>query len=247
METAKTKPLGAKAYGSIPHLPGSRLGPKDYHCHEGQARIACEKPRDKRDTIIVQEKLDGSCCAVAKVQGQILALGRAGWLAQSSPYEQHQLFAAWVREREQVFRDILSDGERLVGEWLAQAHSTRYTITDPWDAFVVFDLIQCDPEHPKNQGLQRATLAALGRRLDDTQLRQPHLLSAGPPVSIEQAMSLVGKYGFHDAQDVVEGAVWRVEREGAVDFLTKYVRHAKVDGSLLPEVSGQPIVWNWRP
>ena len=25
------KPLGRKAYGSIPHLPGSRLGPGD-HC-----------------------------------------------------------------------------------------------------------------------------------------------------------------------------------------------------------------------
>jgi len=54
------KPLGRKSYGSIPHLPGSRLGPGDYHAHEGQARIATEKARDKHDKIYVQEKLDGS-------------------------------------------------------------------------------------------------------------------------------------------------------------------------------------------
>lgn len=34
-----TKPLGHKAYGSIPHLPTSRLGPGDHHVTEGQARI----------------------------------------------------------------------------------------------------------------------------------------------------------------------------------------------------------------
>jgi len=40
------KPLNQKAYGSIPHLPGSRLGPGDYSIGEGQARIATEKLRD---------------------------------------------------------------------------------------------------------------------------------------------------------------------------------------------------------
>ncbi|WP_202614648.1 RNA ligase family protein, partial [Escherichia coli] len=75
------KPLGRKAYGSIPHLPGSRLGPADHHCHEGQARICCEKPRDRHDRIIVTEKLDGGNVAIAKVNGAIFALGRAGYLA----------------------------------------------------------------------------------------------------------------------------------------------------------------------
>ena len=40
--TASKKPLGRKAYGSIPHLPGSRIGPGDHHCHEGQRRIGLE-------------------------------------------------------------------------------------------------------------------------------------------------------------------------------------------------------------
>lgn len=49
---------GIKAYGSIPHLPGSRLGPGDHHVTEGQARICTERGRDRHDFITVTEKLD---------------------------------------------------------------------------------------------------------------------------------------------------------------------------------------------
>lgn len=45
----------------------------------------------------------------------------------------------------------------------------------------------------------------------------------------------------------VEGAVYRVERRGEVDFLAKWVRPDKQDGCYLPEVSGGEAVWNWRP
>jgi len=38
------KPLGIKSYGSIPHLPGSRIGIGDHKCHEGQERIATKGP-----------------------------------------------------------------------------------------------------------------------------------------------------------------------------------------------------------
>jgi ATP-dependent RNA circularization protein (DNA/RNA ligase family) len=99
-------------------LPGSRMGPADHHCHEGQARICTEKPRDKHDFIVVQEKLDGSCVSVAHVNGEIVALGRAGYLAATSPYEQHRMFAQWVFENGVRFADMLCDGERAVGEWL---------------------------------------------------------------------------------------------------------------------------------
>lgn len=90
------KPLGRKAYGSIPHLPNSRLGKGDHRVHEGSARICTEKVRDRYDRVIVQEKLDGSNVAVALLKGRLWALGRSGWPAETSPYEQHKLFAQWV-------------------------------------------------------------------------------------------------------------------------------------------------------
>ena len=65
------KPLGIKAYGSICHLPGSRLGVGDHKLNEGQTRILTERARDKHDVVIVQEKLDGSNVAVARVNGAL--------------------------------------------------------------------------------------------------------------------------------------------------------------------------------
>src|SRR5687768_9853020 len=122
------KPLGIKAYGSIAHLPGSRLGPGEHHCHEGQARIATLKARDRHDVIYVQEKLDGGNAAVAKVSGEIIALQRRGYLAASSPYEHLQLFHAWVEQQAGRFDALLREGERAIGEWLALAHGTRYDL-----------------------------------------------------------------------------------------------------------------------
>jgi len=131
------KPLGRKNYGSIGHLPCSRMGPSDHACHEGQARIATEKARDKHDVIIVTEKLDGTNVGIACVGDEIHALGRAGYLAETSKYLQHRLFAQWVHEQD--WCSVLAPGERLVGEWLAQAHSTRYTL--PLGPFAAFDLM----------------------------------------------------------------------------------------------------------
>src|SRR5438552_2604172 len=93
------KPMGRKAYGHICHLPGSRMGPGDHKLNEGQARILTEKTRDRHDVIIVQEKLDGSNVAVARVGRVLMPLIRAGYPAISSKYEQHRLFAAWVFAR----------------------------------------------------------------------------------------------------------------------------------------------------
>lgn len=229
------KPLGAKAYGSIPHLPGSRMGPGDHACHEGQARIATLKTRDRHDVVWVQEKLDGSCVSVARVDGELLALGRAGHLASSSPYPQHVLFAEWVAERRDVFDLVLNEGERVVGEWLAQAHGTRYDLTGR-SPFVAFDVMTGPRRLPYLEFLGKV----------DGRLVVPPMLMTGA-TSIEDAMSELGEHGRYGALDPVEGVVWRVERRGVVDYLVKYVRPDKVDGSYLDSVTGLEPVWNWRP
>jgi len=59
-------------------------------------------------------------------------------------------------------------------------------------------------------------------------------------------MEALGKHGHYGAIDEAEGAVWRVERKGKVDFLGKYVRAGKIDGKYLPEMTGGEAVWNWR-
>ena len=231
------KPLGRKNYGSIPHLPCSRMGPGDHACDKGQQRIATEKARDRHDIIYVTEKVDGSNVGIARIGDDIHALGRAGYLAQSSKYEQHQLFAHWVRQREDFWREVLGPGERLVGEWLAQAHGTRYTL--PQGPFVAFDLMIDSVRKPFKELLDRCYASGIPT---------PGLLHVGGPLSIEEAMKLHGG-GAHGC-DEPEGVVYRVERRGEFDFMVKWVRPDKVDGKYLPEVTGaltsEPI-WNWRP
>jgi hypothetical protein len=227
------KPLGHKAYGSIPHLRGSRLGPGDYTVHEGQQRICTEKARDDKDIIVVQEKLDGSNVSVAKLDdGQLVALGRAGWLATSSKYPQHHLFAWWVALNYRRFDRLLERGERVVGEWLAQAHGTRYNLKH--EPFVAFDIMQ---------GHERATWRDATVRLSAYDFWTPSLLHMGKPVSIKDAIARLDSHN-HNAFDPIEGCVWRVEREGKVDFLAKYVRPDKIDGCYLESITGRPSVWN---
>lgn len=230
------KPLGHKAYGSIPHLPGSRLGTGDHHCSEGQARIATEKTRDKHDTVIVQEKLDGSCCAVAKINGEIVALGRSGYKALSSLYQVHHHFAKWVAWERFRFEELLKEGERAVGEYLAQAVGTRYDLHH--EPFVIFDIMR---------GKERALYEETITRSSRMGFATPLTISCGPAYGIEKAMDVFGKMSGHGAIDPVEGAIWRVERLGKVDFLTKFVRHDKEDGKYFPEKNNGVVTWNIKP
>jgi hypothetical protein len=235
MSTVRYKPLNRKAYGSIGHLPNSRLGPGDHSVNEGQARICTKKPRDRHDRIIVQEKLDGSCCAVALLDGMLHPLGRAGWPAISSRFVQHVHFHNWVMLNSERFFAVLREGERIVGEWLAQAHGTRYDLRH--EPFVAFDIMVEERRIPFDEFVSRCGNVFV----------TPFVVASGPPVDVERAIREVQSRNAHGAIDPIEGVVYRVERNGEVDFLAKYVRPDKVDGCYLPEVSSQEAVWNWQP
>ena len=231
------QPMGHKSYGSIAHLPGSRLGPADHKCHSGQKKIACERPRNKHDRVIVQEKLDGSNVGVVLLDDRILPISRAGYLADTSPYIQHHYFSAWVLKNQERFRAVLSDGQRICGEWLLVAHGTHYEL--PHEPFVAFDIMLS--KHNRMPFDCFLSTVASGEFIT------PKVISDGPPISIESALNKLGRFGFHGSLEEIEGAVWRIEkntlnnksrgnaggRHWVVDFLVKYVRESKVDGKYL--------------
>lgn len=223
-ETVVAKPLGRKAYGSIGHIHGSRLGPGDHHVHEGQSAMCTTKaPRDK--TVWVQTKLDGSCVAAALLDdGSLVALGRAGYLAESSKHEMHHMWARWVRANEDRFRSVLKPGERLVGEWLAQAHGTVYDLANR-EPFVSFDIMRAD---------KRLTVNQFYDRVEEVFETPDRFLGPRAP---ELALPDLDWYGTPEP----EGVVYRVEGRKGVDFLAKWVRPDKVDGKYL---DGGPV-WNW--
>lgn len=246
------KPLGHKSYGSIPHLPSSRLGPGDHKCHKGQAYIATQEPRDSRDRIIVTEKLDGSNVSVALKNGKILPLTRSGHLAITSPYEQHRLFYEWALWNEDCFRSVLREGERLCGEWLMQAHSIRYDLLSTIckrsiAPFFVFDLMTGHSRAPWEEVVGRAAPT----------FHVVPVVGNGDPISPDTAkckmrrltdrLNALRGEEFYDpcgALEPVEGFVWRVERDGQFDFMAKWVRPDKVDGKYLGD---HKTVWNITP
>jgi hypothetical protein len=228
------KPLKQKAYGSIPHLPGSRRGAGDHGLEDAQARILTEKAR-KWDLITVQEKLDGSCVSVAKIGGQIIPLIRAGYKAVDSDWKQYHFFHEWAMANKARFASLMCDGQRCVGEWLMEAHGTRYAL--PHEPFVVFDIMA---------GHARVDARAVASQCRRFGFTTPRVLHEGGPLTIEAMLTLLEPSG-HGALDPVEGAVWRVENQGCVDFLGKYVRPEKTDGCYLESVTGNPPIYNWQP
>jgi hypothetical protein len=248
--TARTrdeKPLGHRAYTKIPHLPGSRTGQNDTHAPRELARWCTHQCR-AGDTVVVQEKLDGSCVAVALLGREVVPLGREGFRLHAAPTGAapqnpgRRMFARWVAKHEARFRAVLTEGEWLVGEWLALAHSTRYQLAH--EPFVVFDLCS------QAGGRDASSISALAAELADARLKKgdfvrPHVLHRGGAISVEAVDQRLGAHGHHGAVDRVEGAMWRVERKEEVVFRAKFVRPGKTDGALLPENSGQPAIWNW--
>lgn len=237
----KRKPLQQKAYGSIPHLSSSKLGPKDYHIDAGQEKILTQKVRDKHDVIIVQEKLDGSNVAVAKIDGQIIPMVRAGYIAWSSPWEQHQYFCRWVQKREKLFDKILNPGEWLSGEWLLQAHGIRYQISNENLLFRPFDLFT--GKRNKKGTKERLCFMELRDRIhlqdDILPLRAIH---ENQSISLDNALIQLRK--FLQLQNESEGLVYRCERNGNFDFIAKYVKKSHVTGKYL--FDKEPI-WNYNP
>ena len=230
------KPLGKRAYGSIPHLPGSRKGPAEKGISGHQAQLVTDAPRDGNDVVICQEKLDGSCCAVLKKDNELYPMNRVGYPALSSSFELHHNFHDYVTNHAISFISLLDDNEYCVGEWLQQAHGTLYHL--PHDYFVIFDIIKDG---------SRKSYVEVSNRCRDEGFPVPYtIINIGEAISIEKALDRFGEFGHHGAQEQIEGAVWRMERNNKVDFLCKYVRPDKEDGKYLPEISGIAPVFNTR-
>lgn len=231
------KPLGGKAYGSIPHLIGSKTGIGDHTISEGQHRICTEKTRDRHDLVIVQIKYDGSNCSIANIGGKITALTRKGYTAESSPFEQHHAFAKWVDKNKEMLKWAINQGSRICGEWMHQSHGIKYKLSG--EPFVAFDFFE---------GKERFCYEDFHYVAKKAGLETPMILGIGnKPFSIESMFSNAKEFNlldFFKSVEEPEGIIYRVERKGKVDFLAKWVRPDFKAGKYLPEISGQKEVFN---
>ena len=224
------KPLKMKAYTSICHLPGSKLGEGDHTINPGQARMCTEKSKEKNDVVVVTEKVDGTCTSVAKVDGQLYALGRAGYETHTSPYDFIREFGIWMQYYRDEFDEILEDGERIVGEWMIRTHGIPYNM--PHEPWVAFDILR---------GNDRLCYDEFSKRIDGL-LPTAGLIHKGEPIAVEEAYKGTG---YHGSIEMPEGMVYRVERKDKVLFLAKWVRHDMVPGKYLSiKDDVKPAMWN---
>jgi hypothetical protein len=224
-----------KLYPKIPHLPGSRTGLRDRHCGIALAKRLLEESQPG-DTVIVQEKLDGTNVIVSRINGQLMALGRDGKSCKNSRNTNRKAFAVWLEQNQTRF-DWLQNLERLACEWLPIAHGTRYAFThEPIVALDFFDALGT-----------RASLHGLQTKIATSSLNIPHVLHAENAISLELALKKLGLHGFHGALDKSEGLVYRLECQNRLLILAKYVRHGKIDGLYLSDHTGLEDVWNSFP
>lgn len=229
------RPLNRKNYGSIPHLSTSKLGTGDHFIEKGQERILTEKVRDKHDEVLVFEKYDGSNVGIGKIDNRIVALTRSGYTAKTSPYKQHHLFSDWVYKNVIKWMDILENGERITGEWLAQAHGLKYNIEV--EPIVFFDHF--------NSENQRSQFDYLGELAIMYGLQLPRMLHRGKAIATNELLPTLntGTEGICSIEKP-EGMVYRVERKGKVDFLAKWVRSDFEAGKYIIDREESELIWN---
>ena len=218
-----------RAYGRIPHLPGSAMSSDDIVADRELAELCLSRASRVR----IEEKLDGSCVAVWATEDRLVATARSGNPCEESSLVQHRLFAHWAAAHASCFHRVLREGERVVGEWLALAHGTRYELQG--EPFVALEIV----------GRDGVSTPDARERLQRSGFVVPRIVHEGSPIPVSEVVARLEPSG-HGALDPVEGAVWKVWPADSSLARAKYVLKGKHVGCYLPE-NGKPPHWNWRP
>jgi hypothetical protein len=210
-----------KVYNSIPHLAGSNRG-TDAMADEWVSALGTGTRTQKKCRIYVSEKVDGSCTGVFRRGDELFPLTRSGGLCAQAKPLQLRLFSEWVRLNSDRFLRVLRDGERIVGEWLLQAHGTRYAFKH--EPYLVHDIFDAASN-------RQLPYKALEERILPGGFLMPRLLYSGDiGIPVAKADHLLGVHGFLGAIDEAEGMVWRMERDKLPSLMVKYVRPSFIAG-----------------
>jgi hypothetical protein len=215
-------------FGNIKHLTGSRLKDSGDTLMDKiiQPYFTEKLQFPKRDKLYVTEKIDGANVGVYKRDGRLHPVMRKGYDVRTSEYGFLHRFADFVSDNSTRFDGLLSDGERVCGEWMIKTHSLFYKM--PHEPFVVFDIIQ-GLEKPVRPGY-----AEIIARCKNYGFITAGLVHEGCAISIEDALSALGG-GFHGCLSPPEGVAYRYERDGTFEMSAKYVSNLSVGGDFMDD------------
>jgi hypothetical protein len=211
-----------KAFESIPHIPGSKRGSGDYGLQEAQVPFIFDWSRGQthaeKRALYISEKIDGSCCAVTKIDGVLVATGRSGYRCADSPHRFIRLFAEWVAHEENAKRlhVLLQEGERATFELCTVAHGTQYMI----EGEPLFLLDICKKTNRRYEKWLGISYGDLSNRAEKAGFKLPPLIGlyrfVHPNWTPEQIISaaknkLKSNRSFVDRISLPEGFVARLE------------------------------------
>lgn len=205
-------------YPRTPHLFGSRGTADDKHLAEADSlRFLAD------DSLIVEEKLDGTNVGIHFSGEGELVLQCRGHLITEGMHPQYDLFKQWAAVKRNALESRLADRYILFGEWVYARHSVAYRRLSHF--FYEFDIYD----------KANATFIDLAQRLEilsGSGIETVPVIHRGP-VSRKKLESFVGPSQFESVfenpltgqtDNRMEGVYLRTEANGNVTARAKWVR-----------------------
>jgi hypothetical protein len=205
-------------YPRTPHLFGSKGTDDDKHMSEAES---IEFIAD--DSLIVEEKIDGTNVGIHFTTDGKMVLQCRGHLITQGMHPQYDLFKQWTAVKRSVIEERLEDRYILFGEWLYARHSVLYRRLPHY--FFEFDIYDKDEE----------AFLSLEKRLsliEGSGIETVPVLHHGA-IGKEELSKLIGPSLFDSVfenpltkrtDNLMEGLYLRTEAVGAVSGRAKFVR-----------------------
>ncbi|MCA9173305.1 MAG: RNA ligase family protein [Planctomycetales bacterium] len=205
-------------YPRTPHLFGSQGTDDDKHLDEAKSQelIADE-------SLIVEEKIDGTNVGIHFSKSGELILQCRGHLITEGMHPQYDLFKQWAAVKRPVLEEQLECRFILFGEWAYARHSIHYRKLTHY--FFEFDIY--DKEQAEFLDLERRLALLAG-----TGIETVPVVHTGA-VNRDELEDLIGPSQFDSLfehpitkrpDNLMEGLYLRTEAKGAVSGRAKWVR-----------------------
>ena len=222
-------------YPRTPHLFGSTGTDDDKHLDEERSQHFIDD-----DSLIVEEKIDGTNVGIHFADNGQLVLQCRGHLITEGMHPQYDLFKQWAAVKRNELEQVLEDRFILYGEWVYAKHSIHYLELTHY--FFEFDIY--DKHLDQFIDLQQRT-----ELLENSSIQTVPVVHTGS-VTRNELESLVGPSVFNSqfqnpltgrTDNLVEGLYLRTESDGMVTGRAKFVRPEFV------EKIKQSSHWQYQP
>lgn len=205
-------------YPRTPHLFGSKGTDDDKHLGEAESKAFIAN-----ESLIVEEKIDGTNVGIHFSDSGEMVLQCRGHLITEGMHPQYDLFKQWAAVKRHALEDCLDNHFILFGEWVYARHSIHYRKLTHY--FFEFDIYDKD----------QAAFLGLEHRLamlEGTGIQTVPVVHTGN-VNREDLAALITPSWFDSHFDnpltkrpdnLMEGLYLRTEADGVVTGRAKFVR-----------------------